>query len=391
MLFPAYVAATVRTHLHRRTVDVVDASRGDSAFLDAAGPSFRRTLLAVRSHGLEHVADLALRAEAESAECRLSWRYPLYHGGYRLREVARAMRRADVALMLNRADATFAAGAFGLPPERLLVVPNGVPASLVVEDDVPAVGSAGGGVRVVQIGSYLLRKGIAYGNAALREVLERHPGLTVAFLGTGCPRERVLADFDPSTHSRISVVAVYRNEDLPGFLRPADVNLYPALSDGFPVALLEAMARGLPSVVTATPGPLETARDGVNALVVPPRDGRALGAALDLLVRDAALRRRLAAGARRTARRYTWPRVAEDNLDIYRELLGRKLRAGSAGPPGARTRAESPSSRPLDRRGSPGQAGKPRVTALGPVDHGRADAGRGAPQEKPTRMTGELR
>jgi glycosyltransferase involved in cell wall biosynthesis len=102
------------------------------------------------------------------------------------------------------------------------------------------------------------------------------------------------------------------------------VNLFPTLSEGFGLALLEAMARGIPSVVTATPGPNEFCRDGLNALVVPPADAQALERGLRRLIDSAALRHRLSREAVATARKYTWPLVASDNLDIYEGRLARK-------------------------------------------------------------------
>ncbi len=68
---------------------------------------------------------------------------------------------------------------------------------------------------------------------------------------------------------------------------------------------LEAMAVGLPVVATAGGGSAEYLRDGVNALVVPRDDPRAVATAVERLSADPALRERLARGGRRTAERHT--------------------------------------------------------------------------------------
>jgi glycosyltransferase involved in cell wall biosynthesis len=190
---------------------------------------------------------------------------------------------------------------------------------------------------VVVVGSYIERKGAIYGAMAVNILLDRHAGLTASFLGTGCPAERVLADIDPGLRDRIHVVPRYPNGTLPGLLRAGDIHLFPTLAEGFPLALLETMARGLVPVVTAVDGPTEVALDGVNALLVPPRSPTALVRAVETLLADADLRHRLAERAVRTARRYTWPRVAADNLRLMSEALARKRNAARDGRDDSRT------------------------------------------------------
>lgn len=81
--------------------------------------------------------------------------------------------------------------------------------------------------------------------------------------------------------------------------------------DGLPNALLEAMAAGLPVVATAVSAIPEALRDGVDGLLVPPRDPAALAAALRRLRRDPVLAARLGASARERARAFD----AESCLD----------------------------------------------------------------------------
>jgi len=314
--FPHLVRRRVRAASARQPYDVVDASSGDSAWLDAASPRLRRSLLVVRSHGLEHVHDQRVHDGAPPS----SWRDRLYHGRYRLAEVARAMRRADLNLMLNRGDARYATTRLGVAPDRVRVVANGVPVAFTLAGPVQPTARP----RIVVIGGYLDRKGIAYGAAALDALLTRHGELTAAFLGTGCPAERVLADLAPEVRDRVEVIPRYPNAGLPELLRAGDIHLFPTLAEGFPLSLLETMARGLVPVVTAVDGPTEVASHGDNALVVPPRDPAALVCAVESLLGDPELRRGLSARAAATARRYTWPAVAAENLRLMVDALARK-------------------------------------------------------------------
>ena len=77
-----------------------------------------------------------------------------------------------------------------------------------------------------------------------------------------------------------------------------------------PNALLEAMAAGLPAVVTdASPGPLEMVSDGVNGLVVPTENHLALAKALQQLIEDGRLRHRLGDAAREKLHSLDWSMV----------------------------------------------------------------------------------
>jgi UDP-glucose:(heptosyl)LPS alpha-1,3-glucosyltransferase len=101
----------------------------------------------------------------------------------------------------------------------------------------------------------------------------------------------------------------------------ADVLLHPTIYDTFGLGVAEAMALGLPVVVSPQAGIAELVRDGENGLVV--KDAGEAGAALGRLAADRALRARLGDAARHTAARYTWDGAAEATLAVYEELRAR--------------------------------------------------------------------
>lgn len=318
LAFPAFVARRLR----RSDVDVIDAAVGDAWLLGVLRRRSAGPLLVARSHGLVQMADRARREEARRGGLELSWRYPLYWGGYRMWEVSRSLRAADLCLLLNDEERRFALAELGLPEERVRVVDNGIPGELLgrsLEDAGP-----GAPFRIAHLGSYLPLKGARYVAAALGAVLELHPRAQASFLGTDCPEERVLADFRPELRSRVAVMPSYRRESLPELLRGHSVILSGTLKEGFPLGTLEAMACGLAPVTAATPGPLQYVRDGENGVVVPRADGAALAGAVERLIADPGLLRRLREAALATAQRYGWDRVARDVLGLYEEALLRR-------------------------------------------------------------------
>lgn len=110
--------------------------------------------------------------------------------------------------------------------------------------------------------------------------------------------------------------------DIADFLESVDIFVLPSLFEGLGVAILEAMAAGLPVVATRVGGIPEIVEDGTTGLLVPPRDAAGLAAAIARLAGDAGLARRMGeAGLARVRERFTIARMAQANEAFYYELV----------------------------------------------------------------------
>jgi glycosyltransferase involved in cell wall biosynthesis len=110
--------------------------------------------------------------------------------------------------------------------------------------------------------------------------------------------------------------------DVATVLRGAHIACLPSYREGLPKSLLEALAAGLPIVATDVPGCREAVTDGVNGLLVPPRDASALAGALWTLIEDAELRRTFgAAGRKRAETEFASSIVIEQTLGLYRSMV----------------------------------------------------------------------
>jgi glycosyltransferase involved in cell wall biosynthesis len=105
-------------------------------------------------------------------------------------------------------------------------------------------------------------------------------------------------------------------DDMIGAYRQSTLFFSSSVSEGCPVALLEAMAAGLPSVVTNVSGSQDLITTGENGIVTEPGDPGAMADAISELLADESLRSRYGDANRERARSYDWPLIARRYLDL---------------------------------------------------------------------------
>ena len=305
----------------RRDFDVVDGSTGD-LWVYGLLPRRRGQLLVTHTHGLEHVGHVRLMNDVQAGRARVSWKYPYYRGGYRLFEVAKSLRGAELCLFLNEHEKQYAIAQLGIPADICHVVANGC--SDVLLDAAPTLPKPEGALRIVQLGSYIARKGIKTAAAALEPFLRAYPDSRMTFLGASCPAQRVRADYPADLQERIDVVERFDRDELMKLVSDKHVLLFPSLFEGAPLALVEGMACGLVPVASDIPGVREVVTDGVDALTFPASDAEGCRVQLGRLADDRALLDRLGRGARRRAEAYRWKTIAQGRIELYRAYLARR-------------------------------------------------------------------
>ncbi len=183
------------------------------------------------------------------------------------------------------------------------------------------IGLAHARVLIVAIGNLYPVKDHA---SLLRAVADR-PETHVAIAGRGAEEGplRELAEQLGMT-DRLHLLGL--RDDVPRILAAADLFTQPSLSEGLPLAVLEAMASGTPVVASDVGGIGEAIVDGESGRLVPPADPETLGRTLDALLRDDALRERLGeAGWRRAHEAFSTEAMTRAYLAIYRGLLGARV------------------------------------------------------------------
>jgi alpha-maltose-1-phosphate synthase len=157
------------------------------------------------------------------------------------------------------------------------------------------------------------RKGIKYLLEAWRRI--RRPGWRLELLG---PMPSDLGPLEPYLDI-IEPLGRVSHSDMPARLASADVFVFPSLFEGSAVVTYEALACGLPSIVT--PGAGSVVRDGIDGFVVPSSEVDSLAKRMEQLGNDPELRAHMAKAARSRALAFDWPRYHDALNAAVNELL----------------------------------------------------------------------
>lgn len=194
------------------------------------------------------------------------------------------------------------AGLFDLAPERFTVTPNGIDSEAL-----PFVEQAGPTLDIGLVGNLTRRvKRTDLFLAAAARLAQRHPDVRWHVIGDGDLRTEAEA-FVARAGIAGRVVFTGRIADVAGYLERLQVGVICSDSEGLSNAVLEYQFKGCAVVATDTGGNPELVQHGETGLLVPTDDAGNLADALERLIDDVPLRRRLAAEARRrAAARYNW-------------------------------------------------------------------------------------
>lgn len=201
----------------------------------------------------------------------------------------------------------------GLIRRHCLVIPNPV---LMPKKPAPRTSKT-----VVGVGHLVQVKGFDVLVRAFGRIAQNHPDWRLRIWGHGAERERLLAlATELGIEDRLELPGL---TDQPGaWTSEASVFVLASRHEGFPNALLEAMASGLPVIATDCPvgGPRAMIIPGQNGLLVPNEDETAMADALDQLLTDETLAARLASAARERAEDFAMDKVMARWTELVESL-----------------------------------------------------------------------
>jgi glycosyltransferase involved in cell wall biosynthesis len=199
---------------------------------------------------------------------------------------------------------------YGVSPNRVFVLPFGVNVDQFKPRPVNSL-SARRKFRVIFVGKFALRKGVHYLLEAWRQLALPDGELMVV----GPPEE---GEFVESMRNKYGgSFTEYGNVphyNLAALYSQADVFAFPSLAEGSALVTYEALASGLPCVVTHEAG--SVVRDGIEGFVVSKCDATELANHIYQLYQDKDLRRQMAVAARKRAEEFTWQRYQTHLVEI---------------------------------------------------------------------------
>ncbi len=212
-----------------------------------------------------------------------------------------------------------------LPEKTIGVIPNGIEHNVfqprrAADADQPA-GKQSPVVRVLTVARLVRRKGLDDLLQALALLKDDRLRLTIQGWGSDGDRLHALA-VRLGVYRQVTFAGFAEREQLPPVYHGSDIFVLSSHSESCAMALLEAMACGLPVVATRVGGMIEKVQDGINGLLVPPSNPQALAEALRRLIDSPELRRTFGErNAMKIQRAYSWEDIADQYLALYRDII----------------------------------------------------------------------
>jgi phosphatidylinositol alpha-mannosyltransferase len=224
-------------------------------------------------------------------------------------------RRLRARIAVSETAAAFVSARMG---DGIRVIPNGIDvdrfASARPAEDLPP------GRRILWANRLDPQKGFPVAVRAFERLIREVEDVVLVVAGDGRDRA-TLASLPLRLRERVVMLGAVGRERLPPYHAAADVFVSAAVGqESFGLALVEAMAAGLPVVATDIAGYRDVLEDGVQGLLVPPRDAGALAAALRRVLTEPDLAKSLGEAGRDRARRYSWDTVTAEIEEVYREV-----------------------------------------------------------------------
>jgi len=215
-------------------------------------------------------------------------------------------------------------------PGEYNIIPNGIDLAHFSPDVSPIDEFCDGKLNILFVARLESRKGLNYLIKAYKRVKEEFSNSRLIIVGPGTRlRRKYERQVKRNRLQDVVFVGYVAYAELPRYYKTADIFCSPATGrESFGIALLEAMAVGKPIVASNIDGYANLITDGVEGLLVPPKDEKALAQALISLMANESLRQQMGARERLTAKKYDWKHVAQRVFDYYVKVLNESPQKG---------------------------------------------------------------
>lgn len=201
------------------------------------------------------------------------------------------------------------------------IIPHGVDVKRFSSEIAPFDNFLNGKLNILFVSRLEKRKGIGYLLKAYKMVKKDIPESRLIIVGPG-KAEKYKDWVNAAKLNDVVFTGYASSADLPRYYRTADVFCMPAVGrESFGIILLEAMSSGTAIVASDIDGYASVITDGVDGLLVPPRDVKGLAQTLTSLLQDKERRTSLAQQGRSKVEKQTWEDIADRTLEYYQTLM----------------------------------------------------------------------
>lgn len=174
---------------------------------------------------------------------------------------------------------------------------------------------------LVMIGTLKEAKGHRYMIEAMALLVQSRPDVQLLLVGDGELRQELQGQVN-GLHLNDRIHFLGSRQDVPDLLAAGDIFVLPSLWEGLSIALLEAMATGLPIVASEVSGTVQVIIPGQTGILVPPGEPDRLAAAIGQLLANPGCAQALGAAAKeRVTVEFTAQKQAAEHLALYHQLL----------------------------------------------------------------------
>jgi glycosyltransferase involved in cell wall biosynthesis len=235
------------------------------------------------------------------------------------------VRRADKIIAVSEEIAKKMKLA-GIAKGKICLIENGVNLEMFTTNSSSQAIKESFGIKkealvVGTIGALTREKGHQYLLRAALKVIRIYPEAIFLLVGDGIERPG-LEKTASSLGIKDSVIFAGMRKDVPEILSILNVFVLPSLSEGLPMALLEAQAAQIPVVATSVGAIPDVLENGATGMLIPPKDPQAIAEAIIMILSDKKLASGIAQkGFERVRDNFSSEKMASKYLSIYRELL----------------------------------------------------------------------
>ena len=228
----------------------------------------------------------------------------------------RTVRRVDHVIAVSRRVYRELVEWMKIPEERVSRIPNGVDKEFFKPSKTKKP-------YVLFVGRLTKRKGVDVLLRSFAGIANTFREVRLIIVGEGEEKERLIELTKRlGIHNRVAFLMNIPRHMLQRLYADASIFVLPSRGEGLPLSLLEAMASGCAVVATKVSGVVDVVKHGYTGLLVELDNMEQLAQALEQLLSDPNLRKKLSINARKLVENeYSWNRVAKKTIEVYKKVL----------------------------------------------------------------------